>query len=216
MTDTTLVDAGPASNAGLHPLEPLTADEITRAVAILRGQRSLPDTVRFSTVQLREPDKRAVLARDCDPTGGGGSIPREAFVILMDRADGAVVEAIVSLTEGAVTAWTPVPGVQPRLMAEEFAECEEMLRGHPEFLAALARRGITDPSLLMIDPWSAGGALGNERRLCRALTWVRSEPGDNGYARPVEGLIAIVDLNAMELVELQETDPDARHRAVLR
>ena len=47
-------------------------------------------------------------------------------------------------------------------MAEEFVECEEMLKRHPEYLAALAKRGITDPDLLMVDPWSAGGELGTE------------------------------------------------------
>ena len=41
----------------------------------------------------------------------------------------------------------------------------------------------------MIDAWSAGH-YGNEppedrgKRLVRALCWVRSEPSDNGYARP--------------------------------
>ncbi len=203
MTDTTFAPADEATGVDRHPLEPLTADEIVEAVAILREQRELADSVRFSAVELHEPAKADVLAWDADPDHP--PVAREAFVILMDRAGGEVHEAIVSLTDQSVTSMTLIPGVQPRVMLEEFVECEEMLKANPEFLAALARRGITDPSLLMVDPWSAGGALGNDRRLCRALTWVRSEPGDNGYARPVEGLIAIVDLHTMELVELQDT-----------
>jgi primary-amine oxidase len=200
MTDTAFALSEEDAALGRHPLEPLTAEEIIEAVAILRAERELPATIRFSTVELREPAKAEVLAwhNAADP------ISREAFAILLDRADGSVVEAVVSLTERAVTSWEPVPGVQPRILLEEFVECEEMLKRNPEFLAALAARGITDPSLVMVDPWSAGGELGNERRLVRALSWVRSEPGDNGYARPVEGLIAIVDLHAMELVALQD------------
>ncbi len=120
-----------------------------------------------------------------------GRCPARRSSSLMDRADGTVHEAVVSLDEQAVADWRAVPGVQPRIMAEEFVECEEMLKGNPEYLAALAKRGITDIELLMIDPWSAGGELGNDIRLSRALTFVRSEPGDNGYARPVEGLIAL-------------------------
>lgn len=43
------------------PLEPLSAAEIVRAVEILRGECELADTVRFSTVELREPSKADVL-----------------------------------------------------------------------------------------------------------------------------------------------------------
>ena len=42
-------------------------------------------------------------------------------------------------------------------------------------------------------------------RLARTLTWARSEPGDNGYAHPVEGILAWVDLNKMEVVHLEDT-----------
>ena len=41
-------------------------------------------------------------------------------------------------------------------------------------------------------------------RLVRALTWVRSSPLDNGYARPIENLITVVDLNAMKVVRVED------------
>jgi len=185
--------------AGPHPLEPLSAEEITRAVAILRAEQDLADTARFSTVELHEPSKSDVLDWPLS-----GPVEREAFIIVMDRADGAVHEAVVSLDAGTVTEWCHIPGVQPRIMEEEFVECEAMLKGHPEYLAALAKRGITNPDLLMIDPWSCGASEGTDTRFCRALTWVRSEEGDNGYARPVEGLIAFVDLLSMEVVRIED------------
>ena len=52
----------------------------------------------------------------------------------------------------------------------------------------MRKRGITDFSLCMVDPWSAGNyGIEDEkgRRLSRTLTWVRTSPTDNGYARPV-------------------------------
>jgi primary-amine oxidase len=186
-------------DATLHPLEPLTAEEITSAVAILRREKQLDDTVRFSTVELQEPTKEEVFGWP-----DSGRVTRQAFVILWDRADGAVHEAVVSLGSSEVLEWRPVPGVQPRITGEEFVECEEMLKRHPEYVAAMAKRGITDMDLVMVDPWSAGGEVGNDIRLSRALSWVRREPGDNGYARPVEGLIAFVDLNRMELVRIED------------
>ena len=70
----------------------------------------------------------------------------------------------------------------------------------------MRRRGITDFRLCMIDLWSAGnfGTDAPGQRLCRALTWVRAHPGDNGYARPVEGVVAVVDLNAMTVVAVED------------
>jgi primary-amine oxidase len=185
--------------AGPHPLEPLSGWEIARAVEILRAERELADTVRFSTVELHEPSKSDVLDWPL-----AGPVERQAFIIVMDRGDGAVHEAVVSLQAGTVVEWRQIPDVQPRIMEEEFVGCEEMLKRHPEYLAALARRGITDPDLLMIDPWSAGASEGTATRFCRALTWVRREVGDNGYARPVEGLIAFVDLHKMEVVRIED------------
>ena len=49
----------------------------------------------------------------------------------------------------------------------------------------------------MVDPWSAGNfgfAEDEGRRLVRALTWVRAQPDDNGYARPVATCVTVVDL----------------------
>ena len=72
--------------------------------------------------------------------------------------------------------------------------CEEVVQSRP---ASGRRRcagaAIEDFSLAMIDPWAAGytGPEDDpaERRIVRPLTWVRSEPGEHGYARPVEGLV---------------------------
>src|SRR5215470_15681504 len=92
----------------LHPLDPLSAQEITAAVAILRTSGKLGSNVRFATVVLQEPSKEVVLNfKDGDP------IEREAFAILLDNADGATYEAVVSLTNSLVKDWKHIPEVQP-------------------------------------------------------------------------------------------------------
>ena len=84
-----------------------------------------------------------------------------------------------------------------------------MLRQEPRLIEALARRGITDMSLVLIDVWGYRGYLVPEqyagRRLGWTDTWFRTEPGSNPYANPVNGLHCIVDLNAMELLEIEDT-----------
>jgi primary-amine oxidase len=188
--------------AAPHPLEPLTPAEILTAVATIRKQKQLPATFRFVTVTLREPPKDAVLR--------SGPTPREAFLILLDNATGRGHEAVVDLVREEVRSMEPLPdGVQPPIMLDEFVECEEAVKRSPEFLAALRKRGVEDVNLVMVDPWSAG-VYGTElegeknRRISRALCWVRSEPMDNGYARPIDGVIAVVDLNQMEVLRIED------------
>ncbi len=61
----------------------------------------------------------------------------------------------------------------------------------------------------MVEPWSAGNygtepAEDKGRRLMRALCFVRSEAKDNGYARPLDGVVAVVDLNKMEVLRVED------------
>jgi primary-amine oxidase len=63
--------------------------------------------------------------------------------------------------------------------------------------------------LVLIDVWGYRGYLVPEqykgRRVGWTDVWFRSEPGSNPYANPVNGLHCIVDLNAMQLLEIEDT-----------
>ena len=191
-----------ASSGDVHPLDPLSPEEIESAVAILRTERDLGERVRFETVELREPPKESGLSRNGHEPAG-----REAFIILLDNDSGATYEAVVSLPERGVKSWTHIPGVQPRLMMDEFFECENAVKASPEFQTALRKRGIDDTSMVMVDPWPAGNYGVPEEeglRLSFARSWLRASPDDNGYARPIEGVIAVVDLNAMKVLRVED------------
>ena len=43
-----------------HPLDPLTADEIRQATAILRRDRGVGERWRVASIELREPTKEVV------------------------------------------------------------------------------------------------------------------------------------------------------------
>jgi primary-amine oxidase len=195
----------PAASPERHALDPLEPEELRLAVDTLRKQRKAAESMRIVTVVLHEPLKAAVLHPRPDQT-----IPREAFVVLLDDANRRGYEAIVNLSESAVTRFQALPdGIQPSILLDEFTDCEEAAKRSPDFKAALKKRGIEDLSLVMVDAWSAG-FYGNERpedkgkRLTRSLAWVRSEPGDNGYARPIEGVVTIIDLNRKEVVRVED------------
>lgn len=186
-----------------HPLEPLTADEIRAAAAILRRERGLGDGVRLVRIGLHEPSKDVVLGFK-----EGDALDRQAFIIVRETVQRSTYEAVVSITGERVVEWRIVPGAQPPITYDEFFACETTTRANPEWQAAMRRRGVEDFSLAMVDPWSAG-YYGPEdaperRRIVRALTFVRSDKLDNGYARPVEGLITEFDLDRMEVVRIED------------
>jgi primary-amine oxidase len=197
-----MTSAAAESTRAPHPLDPLAADEIDSAWEILSTQRVLSQRTRVVSVALHEPPKEAVLGHR-----PGDAVERAAFVVLMDSAAGATYEAIVSLSRKQVLSWEHIPGVQPAIVLDEFFECEAAVRADPRWQEAVRKRGVTDFSLAMIDPWSAGnfGVKDEEgRRLSRTLTWIRRSPNDNGYARPVANLIAVVDLNEMQVLRVED------------
>ena len=68
----------------IHPLDPLDADEIARAVALARTAPGLSDRLRVIFVEAREPDKAAYHAW----RGGGPAVPRAAIVTMNDCGHG--------------------------------------------------------------------------------------------------------------------------------
>ncbi len=191
-----------AAEATAHPLDPLTPAEIRRAAAAVRAAHDLGAGMMFETISLREPDKDAVQS-----FRPGAPMPREAFVCAFDRTNGRVYEARVDLARDRVVDWRHVPDVRPRILVDDITLVGEVARADPRFRAALARRGITDIEKVQVDPWSAGNyGLPDEagRRLSHTFCWYRSEPSDNGYAHPIEGLCAVVDLDRAEVLRVDD------------
>ncbi|ACZ40385.1 primary-amine oxidase [Sphaerobacter thermophilus] len=185
-----------------HPLDPLGPEEIAAAGKIVREQRGLTDSARIVSITLHEPSKDVVQSfKPGDP------IDREAFIVVLDKAERATYEAVVSITAGEVRSWKHVPDVQPPIIFDEFLACESVVKQHPDFQEAMRKRGITDLDLVMVEPWSAG-YYGDEsergQRLLRALVWVRPDPEGNGYAHPVDNVVVVFDLNANQVVRVED------------
>ncbi len=200
-----------------HPLDPLDPAEIERAASIALTADGLSDLRRVISVELREPDKADYLA-----WRGGARVPaREAFVVLLDRGRGCGVEVVVSLDGGCLLSATTLDeGVQPAISIDEFWETGEIVRADPRYLAALAARGVHDPAQAYIEAWSAGDHESAGGRLVLALTWLREHPDDNPYARPLYGLVVVVDLSAGVVIRVDDhapgTPPPAVERGVYR
>jgi primary-amine oxidase len=185
-----------------HPLDPLTAEEISQASALVRTApqfESLECGARFITIELRPPAKQDVLA--------GRAGPRLADIVLLDRADASTHEILVSLADDRVLSWIRLGDVQPLAVVEELAEAEAMVRADPGFQAALARRGVTDFDAVQVDAWPAGNFDYPEERglrLARCLAFIRTNPGDSEWAHPVDGLVVLVDLIKLEILRIDD------------
>ena len=62
-------------------------------------------------------------------------------------------------------------------------------------------------SLVTIDPWSAGNygdPIESSHRIVRGLVFVRGTAGGNQYARPIDGMLVVFDLNAMKIVRIED------------
>jgi primary-amine oxidase len=183
-----------------HPLAPLTVEEAGTAARLALAAAG-PGS-RLVSCALAEPAKAAVLGWDGTP------LPRQAMCVVYTRPDRMTWMVTVSLDTGQVAAAVPVPGAQPSIMMEEFFANGELIKADPAFRKAMARRGITDMSAVQVDVWPASN-FGLDidktgRRLGRGVAYVLDGPGSNPYARPVENLVAILDRDTGEVIEVQD------------
>jgi primary-amine oxidase len=151
------VDTDPVRRSGrafteadvLHPLQPLTRDEISLVSGLVRAEMAeLGDSLRFEMIELREPAKAIVRA-----FAPGDAITREARVNVYRTGDIGVWRMLVSITDEQVIAKEFLPEARPMIQLEEFLEIEAAVKRDPTFIEACARRGITDMSLVCVDPW---------------------------------------------------------------
>jgi primary-amine oxidase len=192
--------------AAAHPLDPLSVSEVLAVTSLIRaheGFAALSERTRFVTISLREPPKDAILAWN----GAGEPPRREAEAVLLDRSAECSIEVVVALAPDEVVSWTRRTDVQPMAVITELMEAEALVLLDPAFRAAMARRGITDLDALQVDAWPAGHfgeADDDGRRLSRCVVFVKPSPGDNEWAHPIDGVIAFVDLNRLEVLRVDD------------
>lgn len=191
-----------AADAPAHPLDPLSREEIAATVDILKASGKANDDSRFSTIVLREPPKSEVLAFK-----PGSAFRREAFAVVFERAANKTFEAIVDLNKKTLLSWKEVPGAQSMFLIEDFLLTQQIVQNDPQWQAAMRKRGISDFKNVQIDAWAAGffGTADEQgARVARAVSYYNAGTR-NAYARPIEGVIAYVNLTAKKVYKLIDT-----------
>jgi primary-amine oxidase len=186
-----------------HPLDPLDEAELERAVALLRADGLASERTRVISVDLVEPEKAALTA-----WRGGGPVPsRAARAVLLRNDSGDAVECVVDLDGDRIVQREVLEGMQPAVSIDEYFEAAAACRADAGFREALARRGIADDQVDMVhvEPWTVGAFEQPGRRVARCLSWLRSADDDvNPYGRPIGNLVAVVDLNEMRVLRIDD------------
>jgi primary-amine oxidase len=185
-----------------HPLDQLSAEEINRAVAIVREHSSFPARPCFRVVGLREPSRAELRGFEA----GAQAPARSAYVSVFDRDRGHAIDAQVDLDSDALVSFEPVdPARQPGLAPAEQAAIRESVLRDPRWQNAMRARGIDDLEHVAFETGPAG-RFGTEfddrRRVGRTLTFLRPPGTLNYYAHPVQGLVVLVDILTSEVLDV--------------
>lgn len=186
-----------------HPLDALSAAEITAAVGTLKAKELVEAGSRFATIHLHEPAKAAVWNWQA-----GTAIPsRQAFVVVKQGSQ--IFEGIVDIAAKSIASWQEVKDVQPGILETEYELARELVGTDPRWQVAMRQRGIRDLNRVVCEPMMYppgyfGPSTLENRRLLVVICGL--ETGDqNFWAHPIEGVKALVDLNTKEVVEVKDT-----------
>ncbi len=200
--------------AAEHPLDPLEDTEILQAAQLLLdGGAAQPGAV-FQSIELREPTKAEVLAFTA-----GDPLTRRATVFY--RQNKRSYKSEINLTAGS---YSP-----PQLVTRNDGQLGLTITEVSDFtflfsdnrvLQALAARGFeSDDELahVFVTPLTPGVLRlpEEQRRIVKAQLYYTAGAATNLYARPIEGLMVIADLDDRQVVDVRDTGvvpvPTAMH-----
>ena len=187
-----------------HPLDPLSAQELTDVVKHARSVWKLDHRYLFAMVQLHEPSKEVLNNwKISDP------VERAAKITLWNSATSTVIEAVITV-EGKGISYTEIPGAKSPILSTESEKAIKAAKADKRIIAALKDRGVDDVNQVHMETWPIGAQIPKElddgRRLIWTPMWQRPTEFANLYAHPINGLHAIVDLDTGEVVSVENTE----------
>ena len=129
------------NSAPVYPLDPLTATEMRKVVAILKSSGTTSEKDIFNIINLKEPPKQEVIGyKPLQP------FRREAFTSFYDYGKNGVTEAVVDLNAEKVISVKNLPNVIGMgLEADSIAS--SIVSKDAAWVAALKKRGISIDSV---------------------------------------------------------------------
>jgi primary-amine oxidase len=183
-----------------HPMDGLTADEIRAGIDVLRDAGKFDNAARVVFIALDENGKDEVRAWQ-----PGQAFTRRAVATLLK--DGQLYEARLDLKSRSLTSWDEIGGRQSALIIDELMSAGELPKRDPRWIAAMAKRGITDFKNVLCLPLTVGPVFDpalKGHRLLNVPCVDTTGAGNNLWGKPIENLIALVDLSARQVVSVTD------------
>jgi primary-amine oxidase len=180
------------------PLDALTAAEIDRTVALLNLGKYATAESRYPSISLLESPKAVVLAWK-----PGQPFERRARATFLngDR----LFEASVNLTRGKVEGVRQIQDRQSTILFEEFLGASEVVKTDPRWRAAMRKRGYTNYDQIICAPLTVGPVVDERYRGLRLLNvpcFDKAGAVNNVYGRPIENLLAVVDVRKRTVLDV--------------
>ena len=186
-----------------RPFDALSPEEIRQGVSLLKP--FVGEEATFVSVCLEEPDKQSVMASSNDQR-----FARRLVFVGHNQVEGKLdggFEAIIDLGKESVEVARIEVG-QASINFRDVVSAHQITKSDEGWQEAVKKRGVTNLELVHLEPWPAGGALHESiprgHRAQRVIAFVKEDKTDNPYARPIQGLIAHVDLTEGKLAYLED------------
>jgi primary-amine oxidase len=181
-----------------HPLDALTGPELDKTVQVLRDAKLAETDGRFGIIRLQEPPKAEVLAWK-----EGVQLPRLAYVNLRQKR--RLYEGVVDVGAGKVMRWEEIKDQQASFLLEEILGATDIVKADAGWRKAMKLRGYTRYEGITCNPLAAGYFGASTPRAVRLMNvpcFDMSDGSNNIFARPIEGLMAVVDLDTKKVLKL--------------
>lgn len=160
----------------------------------------MTDASRFATLTLLEPPKEVVL--EFKP---GDAIARKSLSVIYEASSNKTFEAVVNLSSRSLVSYKQASG--QALVPEDVTVVRNVVRADKGWQQAMQKRGIKNFAEVYIVVWASGylpEKAEDRQRMLKAFFYYRG-PSDNAYFRPIEGVLADVDVIAKKVVKLTDT-----------
>lgn len=181
-----------------HPLDSLSEWEIDAAVRLVYRQEGMDANLLFPCIVVAEPSKEDLAA-----FAAGKAIDRCVSAVVYAPETGRVTEAIINLTQQRIDAWENVPGVKAAATTLEYLAAEHIVRNDRAWQRAMRKR-VNDLDYIYVCPVASGEPLDDAGRGARLFrVYCYDQQGvTNSLGRPIEGVMAIVDLTTERVIQL--------------
>ncbi|MEM8899316.1 MAG: hypothetical protein AAGC85_14480 [Bacteroidota bacterium] len=191
----------------IHPLDAITGEELLTVINILKEDGKYTDSLTFlPEVSLMEPDKSEVYNwKKGDP------ISRKAQIL--SREGGQVFEGVVDISHAVVSSWEEVKDIQPSIIFDDFMKADQVWRTDERVISELEKRGydIEQVTGYPLSPGYFGEAESRDKRLLKVWLADISNTHTNRFAKPINGIIPVIELTEEKVIEVYLTGDDARN-----